>query len=198
MLLRRSDLQFDLGALAVPKPPDWLMSLFKLLGAAAVATAPFWKILFWIGLALIVALLLFLIGREVVGAIQRRLPKRAKAKPAAQPEWRPAQARAIVLLEDADRLADQGRFAEAVHLILFRSIEDIDGHWPNLIKPALTSRDIADQHVLPESARRTFADIARMVERSFFGGDQLGSADFDTCRRAYEAFALPARPRAGR
>ncbi len=107
-------------------------------------------------------------------------------------EWRPAAARARPLLEDADRLAADGRFAEAVHLILFRSIEDIDRRWPRLVQPALTSRDIAQHPALPTAARTTFAAIARTVERSFFGGQAIGPAEFEACRSEYQAFALPA------
>ena len=78
-----------------------------------------------------------------------------------------------------------------MHLLLFRSIEDIDGRWPGLVRPALTSRDIAGLGDLPEAARRTFASIAQVVERSLFAGQTLNAADFADCRQAYQAFALP-------
>src|SRR5262249_29788159 len=107
------------------------------------------------------------------------------------PDWRPPLARARALLADADRLAAQGLFAEAVHLLLFRSIEDIDERRPRSIKPALTSRNIAQLDALPSSARPAFARIATSVERSFFGGREIDAQDFQECRRAYEAFAIP-------
>jgi len=96
-----------------------------------------------------------------------------------------------VLLTELDRLAAEGRYGEAAHLILFRSIEDIDGRWPNLVRPALTSRDIAAHRGLPERARQTFGDIARVVEHAVFGGRALSAEDFARCRRAYETLALP-------
>jgi hypothetical protein len=185
-LLSQSDLQFDFAVYQPPKPPEWL----KWLGQFLQSIAPAFPYIFW-GVLIVGGLaILFFILREFAGL---RLPTfRRRARPAAVgPEWRPSEARARTLLEDADRLAAQGRFGEAAHLILFRSIEDIDGRWPNLVRPALTSRDIAAHQTLPESARRTFGDIARVVERSFFRGDELAAADFAFCRRAYETFALP-------
>ena len=189
-LLRQSDLQFAFAA--PPKlqpPPGWLLAFMRWLHDMA----PVLKWVFWAGLAVAVGLILFFILREVFGirwSGRRRKPKTAPAT--LQDDWRPSAARARTLLEDADRLAAEGRFDEAVHLILFRSIEDIDRRWPRLVQPALTSRDIAQHPTLPQAARATFAGIARVVEHSFFGGQAIGAAEVEACRRDYQAFALPA------
>jgi hypothetical protein len=184
-LLRQGDLQFVLTAYQAPKPPDWLKPLFELLAKLA----PIFPYIFWGGLIVGGLAILYFVLREFAGL---RLPRfRRRAKTVLELEWRPTEARARTLLEEADRLAAEGRYGEAAHLILYRSIEDIDGHWPNLVRPALTSRDIADHRGLPERARQTFGDIARVVERNIFGGADLAADDFAFCRRAYEAFALP-------
>lgn len=184
-LLRQSDLQFTLAAFQQPRPPDWLKPLLELLARMA----PAFSYIFWGGLILGALAILYFVLREFAGL---RLPRfRPPAKPAPAVEWRPTEARARTLLEEADRLAAEGRYGEAAHLILFRSIEDIDGQWPNLVRPALTSRDIAAHRGLPERARQTFGEISKVVERSFFGGAELAAEDFAFCRRAYEAFALP-------
>ena len=186
-LLKQGDLQFDFPAWQPPPPPpDWLRPLADLIRAIA----PIFPYIFYGGLILGGAAILFFLLREFLGI---RLPSfRRKAKGIElQDDWRPSEARARTLLEDADRLAAQGRYGEAVHLLLFRSIEDMDERWPNLVHPALTSRDIAAHRGLPEGARTTFGDIARVVERSFFGGHELAADDFDFCRGAYERFALP-------
>ena len=186
-LLRRHDLQFDFAVLIPPKPPDWLEPLLKFLAASG----PFFKWVFWIGLALGVGALLLFIGRELMAA---RFPSlRGKPKVLTEPEWRPSATRARTLLEDADRLAAAGRYGEAVRLILFRSIEDIDERWPGQVRPALTSRDISALEILPGSARQTFSGIARVVEHSLFGGRPVNADGFAQCRGAYEAFALPGR-----
>lgn len=193
-LLRQPDLQFSFSAPPkVNPPPGWLVAFLRWLGDVLRAGAPVFKWLAWIGLAALVLLVLYFILREVVGLRWPARKRPARPRPMTlEDDWRPTAARARTLLEDADRLAAQGLFAEAVHLLLFRSIEDIDKRWPRLVQPALTSRDIAQHPTLPLAARQTFAAIARTVERSFFGGEAIGAAEFEACRRDYQAFALPA------
>jgi hypothetical protein len=188
-LLKQTDLQFDMTVWRPPAVPAWL----ELLGRLIKALAPAFVYIFWGGLVIGAAALLFFLGREL---IRIRLPARRKPKAApAQAEWRPSEVRARTLLEDADSLAAQGRYGEAVHLILFRSIEDIDNRWPNLVRPSLTSRDIARHTGLPERAKSAFGYIARMVETNFFGGSALDADDFAACRSVYEGFALPGADR---
>lgn len=185
-LLRGKDLQFE--PTAAPKPPDvpdWLLAVGKVLGAAA----PYLTYVFWACLILGAAVILYFLGRELIATRWPSL-RPHKGPVLGDEAWRPSAAKARTLLEDADRLAAAGRFAEAVHLILFRSIEDIEGKRPDLIKPALTSRDIAQLDGVPERVRRTFSQIARVVERSFFGGRPVGADEFAACRQAYEGFAF--------
>ena len=184
-LVQDHSLQFSFAAVPPPKVPDWFKPLVEFL----TQIAPALKWVFWGGLALIVAMILYFIGREL---IRLRWPDKRKAKVKAPvADWRPAPERARVLLEDADRLAAQGRYAEAAHLLLHRSIEDIQGRRPRAVGPSLTARDIAGLDSLPAAARPMFARIAEVVERSFFGGRDVDAAAFADCRRAYEAFAFP-------
>lgn len=185
-LLRNKTLQFE--PTAAPKPPDvpdWLIAI----GKALTAAAPFLVYVFWGMLILGAALILYFLGRELIAT---RWPafKRHKGPTLGAEDWRPSVAKARTLLEDADALAAAGRFAEAVHLILFRSIEDIEGKRPDLVSPALTSRDIARLEGVPERVRRTFSEIAAVVERSFFGGRAVDAEVFAACRKAYESFAF--------
>ncbi len=185
-LVSGGDLQFDQAAVSVPKPPGWLHWLTDLLEALG----PVLKWAFWIGLAVVVALILYFIVREI---LRLRAPL-ARAKPldmGPEPEWRPDAKAARDLLAAADQLAAEGRFGEAAHLILLRSVEDIEGRRPRTVRPALTTREIASLAALPASARPAFASIGQLVERSLFGGAQVLADEFADCRRAYEAFALP-------
>jgi hypothetical protein len=154
--------------------PWWLKILGQWIGAAAKFIAPFAIDLFWIGLAAAILAAVFLIAREVMGA-----------------HWRPEAFKARALLEDADRLAAQGRYDEATHLLLLRGIDDIEDKRPRLVKPALTARDIAVLAAVPAAARDAFAVIAAVVEKSLFGGRRLDANAFAQCRAAYEAFAFP-------
>lgn len=185
-LLADGGLQFDRTGFTPPEVPGWLLWLRK----ALASLGPLLEIVFWVGLALIVALLLYLIVREI---LRLRAPRPKAERPAtpAPFEWRPDEATARNLLAEADALAAQGRFAEAAHLILMRSVEDIERRKPRAIKVSLTTREIARLDGLPEAARPSFALIGQVVERSLFGGRPVDADDFSDCRRAYEAFALP-------
>jgi hypothetical protein len=182
--LRAKDLQHDFAPIAAPKPPPaWLLQLLRALGEAA----PVLKIVFWVGVALGAAAILWVIVRDLplAGRLRRR-------KPAVEPvaDWRPDAGAAHALLEDADRLAGAGRFDDAIHLLLFRSIEDIGAKRPDAVRAALTSRDIVEAAPLSDTGRAAFRLIAEAVERSFFGGRPAGRDEFDRCRGQYEAFAL--------
>jgi hypothetical protein len=184
-MLQAKGLQFDFTSYRPPEPPGWLEGLAK----ALAAMAPVLKVLFWAGLAAAAVLILYLIARELVGARLRRRPRKPKA--AAAESWRPEPARARALLEDADRLAAEGRYDEAAHLILHRSIDDFSGRRPGQVRPALTSRDIGGLAAMPAGARAAFGRIAQAVEASFFAARPLDAAGFVRCRQAYERFAFP-------
>ena len=106
------------------------------------------------------------------------------------PDLRPEARRARALLEDADALAAQGRFAEAVHLLLFRSIEDIQEKKSGIIGRSLTAREIGALGILPDSIRETLSPIIRIVERSFFGGQDVTESGWREARQSYETFAF--------
>lgn len=169
--------------------PAWLTAIARWIGGAAKFLAPFAIDLFWVGVAAALLGVLYLIVREVMGA---RFPLRRRRRPAraAPADWRPEAFKARALLADADRLAGEGRFDEAAHLLLFRSIDDIEDRRPRLVRPALTARDIAALDAVPPAARGAFSQIGAAVERSLFGGHALDAAAFAACRAAYEAFAF--------
>jgi hypothetical protein len=168
--------------------PEWLKAIGRWISEAAKVLAPYAVWIFWIGVGLALLAVLYLIARDTLGS---RLPFRkrrsARVKPA---DWRPEALKARALLADADRLAEQGRYDEAAHLLLFRSIDDIDERRPRLVRPALTARDISRLDAVPPAARSAFARIAAIVERSLFGGHVLDAAAFSDCRAAYEMFAF--------
>ena len=91
----------------------------------------------------------------------------------------------------ADALAAEGRFAEAVHLLLYRSVDDIAARRPGLVKPAITSRDLAASRDLPGTPRTAFARIARAVEISLFGGQPVDAGVWGECRAAYAELTVP-------
>ena len=98
---------------------------------------------------------------------------------------------ARALLAEADALAAEGRFAEAVHLLLYRSVEDISARRPGLVRPAMTSRELAAAADLPTVARHAFSRIARAVEISLFGGRSIDAGAWEQCRSAYAELTVP-------
>lgn len=185
-LLRDPGLQFEFEALPPPpEVPDWLRAFFDFLGGLQ----PVFEFLFWIGVAALAGLILYFLVREII-RYRRSKAAEPEGRDTRVPDWRPPAARARALLSDADKLAAEGRFAEAIHLLLYRSLEDIDTKRPHTLKPALTSRDILTLNALPAVARRALGRLVETVEWSFFGGRQVDAEDFSACRLAYEEFAF--------
>lgn len=169
-----------------PEVPGWLIWLGKLLKQLA----PLMKYVFWLGLAIVALLTLYAIAREVL-RLRKPAARAEGPRLGAEPPWRPDAEQARDLLASADQLAAEGRFLDASHLLLLRSVQDIQKHRPNAVRVSLTAREIAVSPILPDAARPAFVGIARVVERGLFGGRPVDSDDFIACRAAYEAFALP-------
>jgi hypothetical protein len=191
-LLNDQRLQFEFGSVQQPElteTPGWI----RALGDFFQAIAPFLVYVFWAGVALLVLLVLYIIVTEVVRRWPRRGTKQAHAAAdveAAKPEYKPAMTRARALLEEADRLAAEGRYGEAARVLLHRSIEDIERAFSLAIGPGLTSREIGAIEPLSAQGRAVFAGIARAVEMSLFGERALSAEEFARCRESYAAFAL--------
>jgi len=148
--------------------------------------APYARILLWTMLALLAAAILWVVIERVRSGIWR-LPRhrRALVEPPPAVDWISAAGSSRAWLQEAEALAAGGNYAEAVHHLLRRSVEDIAKRHPRSISPALTSRDIAADLGIPPRARTIFTTIARTVERSLFGGGAVDATDWSVCRVAY-------------
>ena len=187
-LLANQTLQFRFAEIKPPPPPpEWL----KELGEFLQAIGPAMSYVFWIGVVLIAAAILYFIGREILRRMPSGQTARTTAAPA-KPEFRPTKERAQALLEEADRLAREGRYEEAVRVLLHRSINDIEDAFPALVAPSLTAREIGGLEQLSARGREVFARIARAVEKSLFGGRSLDAGEFAECRRVYVEFVFGA------
>ncbi|MBX3479108.1 MAG: DUF4129 domain-containing protein [Caulobacter sp.] len=180
-MLANKALQHSFPDSPKPKPPpDWLVHALE--GLAAFGSII--QFLIWGAIILVVALVVFLVVRELFG-VELGWKKRGPDS-LGQTDWRPDREKARILLADADALAAEGRFEEAVHILLLRGVADIVARRPKLVGPALTSRDIAAHPDLPEAARPAFTLIAEIVERSWFGGRPVEQAGWLQAREAYE------------
>ena len=191
--LKRSDLQlerpeWEAPPLPPPKPlPPWLSWLGNLLNGMA----PLFQLLFYAIVVLVIGGFLYFVFGE---ALLIRFGKSGAGKVTdgddVLVDVRPDAAMARSLLEEADALARSGKFAEAVHLLLFRSIEDIQSRLDGGVPKSLTAREIGGLRHLPERARRGLGPIIAIVERSFFGGRDVDAEGWQEARASYEDFAF--------
>jgi hypothetical protein len=198
----RADDDIQFAPIDMPKPPEtpgWLKALsdflewlfsplgdfFAGVGRLLGVSGP---VVMWLLLALAVVLVAALVWRHVVPLVRR---DRDEAE--TTPDWMPDAGDALALLEDADRLAAEGRYDEATHLLLKRSVGQIAAARPDLLEPSSTAREIAELPALSDAARGAFALIAGRVERSLFALRRLSADDWDAARAAYADFALAAR-----
>ena len=187
---RSAELQFaPVPPVKQPDPPAWLEALQRFLEAVFGPLAKWlikgWPIIEKLLIVAAVLLVLYLLWR-LLGPLVIRLRDR-QAEPDA---WAPSREQALALLSDADRLAGEGRYDEAAHLLLQRSVGQIREARPGALIPASTAREIAGLAQLPQSARAAFSVIAGRVERSLFALRALDAEDWTVARAAYADFAL--------
>jgi hypothetical protein len=174
-----------------PEAPEWLQALVEAIGRFFQWSAPAGKPLLWIGAALLLLVILYLFVPAFAYWVDDLRGRRRAAPDDDDPVGQVEAGAARALLSEADALAAEGRFAEAVHLLLYRSIEDIEGRRPGLVRPAMTSRDLAEAEGLPGVARDAFSHIARAVEISLFGGRSIDAGAWQRCRGAYAELTVP-------
>ena len=152
--------------------------------------------LFYIGAAGLAGLIIVYIIKESLRLQRQKHPKAPAAhETAPAPAYQPDQSAAKALIGDIDALAATGRYDEAVHTLLLRSIEDMKANNPRIVARDLTSREISGLDILSRTAKTAFAGISARVERSLFGGRALSREDFEHCREAYQGFAFETNPR---
>lgn len=185
-LLADGSIQFDLPQWAEPKPPEWLQPFTDVLRAIG----PYMIYFFWGAVIVGAIVILALIAMEMAGVAWKFPWQRAPSSEAEEEAWRPDPAVAQVLLSEADELAARGRYDEAVHLLLHRSVADIAQRMPDFLRPSLTARDIAGSRALPEQPRGAFDKMRGIVESAIFARQPVGAEEWREARGAYERFAF--------
>lgn len=167
---------------------DFFAWLFSTLG-------PLLKYLLIAAVAAIILYALWYMFGDVAGLqFRRRREKPDGAEVSDLRDQHPDQKQAVALLDEADRLAAEGRFAEAVHLLLFRSIEDVRARRAGGVPPSLTAREIQSLSDLSQRARDALGPIIRIVESSFFGARPVDRDEWRRARASYEDFAFGGAP----
>lgn len=173
-----------------PDAPEWLKAIFRFLAKLFEPLGRLlgqgWSVVEMILAALAVIGVLWIAGTLVWRWWQARTPKVAAAADAPIID----RTAALALLEDADALAAEGRFGEAVRLLLQRSVHHIASTRPDWLTPSSTAREIGAIPGLSASAKQAFGVITREVERSLYALRALAADDWQRARAAYAAFAL--------
>ena len=92
-----------------------------------------------------------------------------------------------VVLAAADELAREGRYAEAMHVLLLRGLADIRARLDEPFADSLTSREILRSTRLPDQARDSLRDVVGRVEWTYFGEYPAGQEDYAACRVSFNA-----------
>ena len=199
---RDTDIQFDLDFQAPPPPqetPGWIEAIGRFIARIIDFLAPFLTVIFWLGLAALACVILYGIATNIIEA---RLKRAGPPEVPDAVEYKPEREKALILLDSADALAREGRFAEAVHMLLFKSIQDIEAQAEAGLRRSLTSREIAKERSLGPKTRTLFSALSERVEHSHFGGRSVNEAGYKEARALYVTFseieewvASPARAR---
>jgi hypothetical protein len=96
-------------------------------------------------------------------------------------------------LEDADDLARRGQFAEAIHTLLLRTLQELVRSAAVRVAPATTSREVLAKVPLLADARSALAGLITAVELTHFGDEPASAADYERCRQQFHVFAAAFR-----
>jgi len=134
--------------------------------------APLAEVLAWVLLGVVLVLL----GLWIARAIAERQGKKPEPAPEPLPSGSPV--RREPPLDAAAALAAQGRYAEAVHVLLLQAIRQLAERTRTVLPPSRTSREIARLLPLRDEVREPFWELVRAVEVSLFGGLPVGPDDY--------------------
>jgi hypothetical protein len=85
-------------------------------------------------------------------------------------------------LAEADSLAAEDRFVDAMHLLLLHALAEIRRRLAVEFPDSLTSREIARLARLTERGRSALDRIVTRVEWSYFGEHPASRSDYEACR----------------
>jgi hypothetical protein len=167
---RRLDLQTDL--LREPEPLSWQIHLPP-------------EVL-WLVVIVGIAVLLYAF-RDMIPVLRARRDEAWAAEEAGSAE--PRSLAPAVALGAADTLAAQGRFAEAMHVLLLHALAVIRRRLDEPFADSMTSREILRSRQLPDGVRAPLREVVGRVEWSYFGEHPAARDDYAACRASFATLA---------
>ena len=156
------------------QPPSVPSAVVPAIGAGAFLA----QMVFIVLLVVVAVLLLGWLGRALWNWNSRGRPgavagEAVEAGGPAAPERDPE-------LEDASRLAAEGRYGEAIHALLLAAIHHFAARARMQVPPSRTSRELARLLPLGVESRTAFNELVRSVELYLFGGVAAGPEDYES------------------
>ena len=168
--IKRLDLQTEL--LRQPEPFQWDISLPPET--------------LWIIVVVGVGMLLYLFRDMIPMFRSRRGADWSGDEVGAAATGQPA---AGLALGAADELAAQGRYVEAMHVLLLQALAEIRVRLNEQFADSLTSREILRNKQLSDDLRHPLRDVVGRVEWSYFGEHPAERNDYLACRSSFAALA---------
>lgn len=144
-------------------------------------------VLFWVGVAVLAIWLVVWLVRWISGPRAVGEELEFDLAPAGD------VASGAPTLEDAERLAQAGRFGEATHLLLLAAIARLGAGLERPPQPADTSREILRALPLRGAARNDLRHLVGRVEVFLFGGRDLIESEYRECRERFSDLVGEAR-----
>jgi len=92
-------------------------------------------------------------------------------------------------MSDAEKLAQEGRYADAVHLLLQSALAHVAARGGLSIDEAMTSREVLADAALDDASRRALRELVVSVELSLFGGADVTREGYARCVESYRRIA---------
>jgi hypothetical protein len=163
-------------------PPSFGGALPPVVEPVIGAGAELARILF---IVLLVAVAALVLAWVVQAVFQRMARGRKSAESEAEVKGEEAGPQRELDVEDATRLAAEGRYGEAIHALLLAAIQHFAVRAHMQVQPSRTSRELARLLPLRGESRAKFNELVQAVERTLFGGEAAGPEDY---QRSLERF----------
>jgi hypothetical protein len=153
------------------------------------------KLIVWTLIILAVGLVVYFLGslawdllRDPTGFKRKRRPSVEGPARVETPlaERRAAEERTLA---EADLLAAEGRFSEAIHLLLLVALERLRRELGPRIVPAMTSREVLRLAPIPGAVIDPLTRMVALSEINHFGGRQAAAPDYGDCRSDFLRFS---------